>query len=82
MPSPRPHWSVVEVAGHPCEVHAPPDALPGRAIIYLHGVRERWLQEQPALSGLVDHLTAMYAGIPPEPVRRPAFVHWLLEARR
>ena len=35
-----------------------------------------------ALSGLVDHLTAMYAGIPPEPVRRPAFVHWLLEARR
>ncbi len=62
MPSPRPHWSVVEVAGHPCEVHAPPDALPGRAIIYLHGLRERWLQEEPAMCGLVEtHRLAVIA---------------------
>lgn len=40
---------MVEVAGHPCEWFEPPDALPGRAVIYLHGVRERFLREAPAL---------------------------------
>jgi S-formylglutathione hydrolase FrmB len=54
MPLPRPSWSVIEVGGHPCELHAPEDPLPGRAIIYLHGVRERWLQDMPALTALVE----------------------------
>ena len=40
---------MIEVAGHPCEWFEPPDALPGRAVIYLHGVRERFLRESPAL---------------------------------
>jgi S-formylglutathione hydrolase FrmB len=54
MPPPRDHWSLIEVAGHTCEIHAPPDPAPGRAIIYLHGVRERWLQDMPALRDLVE----------------------------
>jgi S-formylglutathione hydrolase FrmB len=54
MPPSRAHWSVIEVGGHACEVHAPPDPLPGRALIYLHGVRERWLQDMPALTALVE----------------------------
>jgi len=45
---------VIEVGGHACELHAPPDPLPGRAVIYLHGVRERWLQDMPALTALVE----------------------------
>ena len=32
----------------------PADPLPGRALIYLHGVRERWLQELPVLRDLVE----------------------------
>jgi S-formylglutathione hydrolase FrmB len=59
MPPPRDHWFSIEVAGHPCEVHAPPDPAPGRAFIYLHGVRERWLQEMPVLRDLIEE-----AGIP------------------
>ncbi|MFM7206060.1 MAG: alpha/beta hydrolase-fold protein [Planctomycetaceae bacterium] len=54
MPAPRAHWSVIDVGGHACELHAPPDPLPGRALIYLHGVRERWLQDMPALTRLVE----------------------------
>jgi S-formylglutathione hydrolase FrmB len=48
-PPPRPGWLVADVAGHACEIHAPANPLPGRAAIYLHGVRERWLQELPAV---------------------------------
>ncbi|MFM8497646.1 MAG: alpha/beta hydrolase-fold protein [Planctomycetia bacterium] len=33
---PHGHWSRVTVAGHPCEVFAPPEALPGRAVVVLH----------------------------------------------
>jgi S-formylglutathione hydrolase len=33
---PRLHWSRVTVAGHSCEVFAPPEALRGRAVIFLH----------------------------------------------
>ena len=55
MPSPtRAHWSTIEIAGHPCELHAPPDALPGRALIHLHGMREHWLQEMPALRDIIE----------------------------
>ena len=53
-PPPRPHWSTIEVGGRACEIHAPSDPRPGRALIYLHGVRERWLQEMPALRDLVE----------------------------
>ena len=53
-PPPRSNWSVIDVAGHPCEVHAPPEPAAGRAVIYLHGVRERWLQEMPVLRDLVE----------------------------
>jgi S-formylglutathione hydrolase FrmB len=54
MPPPRDHWSLIEIAGHPCEVYAPPDPAPGRAFVYLHGVRERWLQEMPSLRDLIE----------------------------
>lgn len=53
--APRAHWSLIDVAGHPCEVHAPPRPVTGRAVIYLHGVRERWLQD---LDGLRDAIEA------------------------
>ena len=53
-PPPRAHWSTIEVAGHACELFAPPDPLPGRALVYLHGVRERWLRELPVLRELVE----------------------------
>ncbi|MCE9629227.1 MAG: esterase family protein [Planctomycetia bacterium] len=51
---PRDHWSTIAVAGHPCEIHAPPDALPDRALIFLHGLRERSLQETPALRDVIE----------------------------
>ena len=51
---PRDFWSTIEVGGHACELFAPPDAPPGRAIIYLHGVRERPLREIPELLRLVE----------------------------
>ena len=54
QPPPRPTWSTIDVGGHACELFAPPDPLPGRAIVYLHGVRERWLQEIPVLRDLVE----------------------------
>jgi len=42
MSSPsRPHWSLIDVAGHPCELHAPPGAMPGRAVVYLHDLDGR-----------------------------------------
>jgi len=58
-PPPRPGWLVADIAGHPCEIHTPAAALPGRAAIYLHGVRERWLQELPVLRDLLEQ-----AGLP------------------
>jgi pimeloyl-ACP methyl ester carboxylesterase len=53
-PPPRPGWSVADVAGHACEIHAPADPLPGRALIYLHCVREQWLQELPVLRDAIE----------------------------
>ncbi len=53
-PPPRADWFVADIEGHPCEIHAPADAVPGRAMIYLHGVRERWLQELPGLRDLIE----------------------------
>jgi S-formylglutathione hydrolase FrmB len=58
-PTPRPHWSGIDLAGHPCEVFAPPEPRAGMAVIYLHGVRGRLLQD---LVGLRDALEA--AAIP------------------
>lgn len=53
-PPPRAGWFVADLAGHPCEFHAPSDPLPGRAAVYLHGVRERWLQELPGLREAIE----------------------------
>jgi pimeloyl-ACP methyl ester carboxylesterase len=50
----RPHWGSIELAGHPCEIHTPPDPRPGRALIYLHGVRVRTLSQQTVLRELVE----------------------------
>jgi S-formylglutathione hydrolase len=58
-PAPRPHWSLITVADHACELFEPPGAEPGRAAIYLHGVHESWLQES---AGLRDAIEA--AGLP------------------
>ena len=53
-PPPRPCWSTIEVGGRTCEVFAPPDPLPARALIHLHDVREPWLRDLPALRDLVE----------------------------
>jgi len=50
----RPHWSWIDVAGHPCELFDPPGAVPGRAVIYLHGVRERGLRESTGLRSALE----------------------------
>ena len=50
----RPHWGWIEIDGHPCELFDPPDPLPGRAVIYLHGVRERTLRESVGLRTAVE----------------------------
>ena len=55
----RPHWTTIDVAGHACELYQPPRPLPGRAVIYLHGVKERTLLES---TGLRDAIEA--AGLP------------------
>jgi len=31
-------WPRIAIAGHPCAVYAPPEPVPGRAAIYLHGL--------------------------------------------
>jgi hypothetical protein len=49
-----PHWSMIEVAGHPCECFDPPGAAPGIAAIYLHGVRERRLRESTGLRNAIE----------------------------
>ena len=59
LPSSRAHWSMIDLCGHPCELYSPPRPLPGRAMIYLHGVRERTLLES---TGLRDAIEA--AGLP------------------
>jgi hypothetical protein len=53
-PAARPHWQTIDVAGHPCEMYVPPDAVGGRAILFLHGGGEPgcappWLQDLAAL---------------------------------
>lgn len=50
----RPHWSWIEVDGHACELFDPPQPAAGRALIYLHGVRERTLQESTGLCRAVE----------------------------
>ena len=49
-----PHWSMIDVAGHPCECFDPPGAAPGIAMIYLHGVRERTLQQSTGLREAIE----------------------------
>lgn len=58
-PQSRPHWSTISLAGHACELYEPPRPLPGRALVYLHGVKERTLLES---TGLRDAIEA--AGLP------------------
>jgi len=57
--SARSGWSTIDVAGHACELYAPSAPRAGRALIYLHGVRERTLL---ASAGLRDAIEA--AGLP------------------
>ena len=55
MPSPDdPHWSMIDVAGHSCECYDPPGAAPGMAVISLHGVRERSLQDSAGLRNAIE----------------------------
>ena len=49
-----PHWSMIDIAGHPCECFDPPGAAPGIAMIYLHGVRERTLQQSTGLREAIE----------------------------
>ena len=45
---------MIDLAGHPCELYAPPEPRPGRALIYLHGVRCRLLQEYEGLRRAIE----------------------------
>ena len=55
MPStPDDHWSMIDVAGHACECFDPPGAAPDVAVIYLHGVRERRLQDSTGLRNAIE----------------------------
>ena len=49
-----PHWSMIDIGGHPCECFDPPGAAPGIAAIYLHGVRERTLQQSTGLREAIE----------------------------
>jgi len=51
---PRERWSTVVVDGHACELHEPTDPLPGRAVVYLHGVKERTLLESDGLRDAIE----------------------------
>lgn len=53
-PTARPHWSRIDVAGHACELYEPPSPLPDRAVIYLHGVKERTLVESTGLRDAIE----------------------------
>jgi S-formylglutathione hydrolase len=48
------HWSTVAIAGRACEVFAPPDPLPGRALVYLHDLRGGSLRECAPLCAAVE----------------------------
>jgi len=52
--TPHPAWSTIDVGGHACECFDPPGAAPGMAMIYLHGVRERRLQDAAGLREAVE----------------------------
>jgi pimeloyl-ACP methyl ester carboxylesterase len=42
-------WSEFELAGHACEIYEPPRVNPhGYVVIYLHGVHQNRLEDQPA----------------------------------
>jgi S-formylglutathione hydrolase FrmB len=51
---PLPHWTMIEVAGHSCELFVPPVPRPGRALIYLHGVRCRSLREMAGVRAAIE----------------------------
>ena len=53
-PPPRPHWSAITVDGHDCELFAPPEAAAGRAVIYLHDLHGRFLQESAGLRDAIE----------------------------
>jgi pimeloyl-ACP methyl ester carboxylesterase len=53
-PPPRPHWTTIDLAGHACEVFAPPEPIPSRALVYLHDLREDWLQRRPGLRDRIE----------------------------
>jgi len=50
----RAGWSSIVVDGLACELHEPPDPLPGRAVVYLHGVKERTLLESAGLRDAIE----------------------------
>jgi hypothetical protein len=57
-PPSRPHWSTISLAGHACELYEPPRPLPGRGLVYLHGVKERTLLESTGLRDAIEALRA------------------------
>ena len=54
MPAPSPHWSTITIDGRECAVFAPPDPLPGRALVYLHDLRGESLRDCPPLCAAVE----------------------------
>ncbi|MDX1961797.1 MAG: alpha/beta hydrolase-fold protein [Pirellulales bacterium] len=48
------NWSRVVIAGHPCELYQPVRSVPGRGMIYLHGVHMQKLSGYPAFAAELD----------------------------
>jgi pimeloyl-ACP methyl ester carboxylesterase len=47
-------WSTIAIDGHACELHEPPGAAPGRALIYLHDVGGEPLRGCDTLRNLIE----------------------------
>jgi len=54
MPSSRPHWSTITVAGRECECFAPPAPAAGRAVIWLHDLATERLCDVPPIRDLLE----------------------------
>lgn len=47
-------WSTITLDGHACELHEPPGAAAGRALVYLHDLRGEPLREGGPLRTLIE----------------------------
>jgi S-formylglutathione hydrolase FrmB len=49
-----PNWSMIMVAGHPCDLYEPPQPRPGGAVIYLHDLGEEPAPASPGVRRAIE----------------------------